>query len=150
MSPCQLLTHRKIPKILAPGILFFKGLLWGAYFLRALYSEGFIYGGKFALQNRWKPFVPSKRKCKTAPWPDRLSLKEGTLCAGSFSVSDIFTSVSVFFSQRFRCFLCAECTKDRRNVSESDLWATHRCKLLNESTQTEASWILGSCHSSRS
>ena len=36
----------------APGLIFFKGPFWGAYFWRGLYSEGLIYGGKFAFQNR--------------------------------------------------------------------------------------------------
>ena len=36
----------------APGLTFFKGAFWGAYFWRGLYSKGLIYGGKFAFQNR--------------------------------------------------------------------------------------------------
>ena len=36
----------------APGLIFFKRPFWGAYFWRGLYSEGLIYGGKFACQNR--------------------------------------------------------------------------------------------------
>ena len=43
--------YRKIPKII-PGLIFFKGLFRGAYFWRGLYSEGLIYGGKFAFPNR--------------------------------------------------------------------------------------------------
>ena len=49
----------KTPKIhtvkfqkLAPGLIFFKGPFWGAYFWWGLYSEGLIYGGNFAFQNR--------------------------------------------------------------------------------------------------
>ena len=41
-----LLKYRKIPKI-SPGAYIFQRL-----FLRGLYSEGLIYGGKFAFQNR--------------------------------------------------------------------------------------------------
>ena len=36
----------------APGLIFFKGPFEGAYFWRGLYSEGLIYGGKFAFTNR--------------------------------------------------------------------------------------------------
>ena len=43
--------YRKIPKI-SPGLMFFKRPFWGAYFWRGLFSEGLIYGGKFAFQNR--------------------------------------------------------------------------------------------------
>ena len=43
--------YHKIPKI-SPGLIFFKGLFWGAYFWRSLYFEGLIYRGKFAFQNR--------------------------------------------------------------------------------------------------
>ena len=39
-------TYRKIPKI-SPGAYIFR-----TPFLRGLYSEGLIYGGKFAFQNR--------------------------------------------------------------------------------------------------
>lgn len=35
-----------------PGFIIHKGPFWGAYFWRVLYSEGLLYGGKFALQNR--------------------------------------------------------------------------------------------------
>ena len=35
-----------------PGLLFFKSPFLGADFWRSLYSEGLIYGGKFAFQNR--------------------------------------------------------------------------------------------------
>ena len=45
-------NYRKIPKITALGLLFFKGPFWGAYFWRGLYSEGLMYGGKFAFKNR--------------------------------------------------------------------------------------------------
>ena len=38
--------HRKIPKISPRAYIFQRP------FLRGLYSEGFIYGGKFAFQNR--------------------------------------------------------------------------------------------------
>ena len=38
--------YRKIPKI-SPGAYIFQRL-----FLRGLFSEGLIYGGKFAFQNR--------------------------------------------------------------------------------------------------
>ena len=38
--------YRKIPKI-SPGAYIFQRL-----FLRGLYSEGLIYGGKFVFQNR--------------------------------------------------------------------------------------------------
>ena len=40
-------TYRKIP-----GLTFFKDPFWGVYFWRGLYSEGLIYGGNFACQNR--------------------------------------------------------------------------------------------------
>ena len=33
-------------------MIIFNGPSWGAYLWRGLYSEGLIYGGKFALQNR--------------------------------------------------------------------------------------------------
>ena len=46
-----LFSYRKIPKI-SPGLIFFKGPFWEAYFWRGLYSEGLIYGGKFAFLNR--------------------------------------------------------------------------------------------------
>ena len=46
------LNYRKIPKK-APGLIFFKSPFWGAYFWRGLYSEGLIYGGKCAFQNRF-------------------------------------------------------------------------------------------------
>ena len=36
----------------APGLIFFKGPFWGVYFWRGLYSEGLIFGGKFAFQSR--------------------------------------------------------------------------------------------------
>ena len=42
---CGVTGYRKIPKI-SPG----GG--GGAYFLRGLYSEGLMFGGKFAFQNR--------------------------------------------------------------------------------------------------
>ena len=45
-------SYSKIPKITPPGLLFFKGPFWGAYFWRGLYSEGLMYGGKFAFKNR--------------------------------------------------------------------------------------------------
>ena len=41
-----LINYRKIPKI-SPGDYIFQ-----RPFLRGLYSEGLIYGGKFAFQNR--------------------------------------------------------------------------------------------------
>ena len=40
------LTYRKIPKISARAYIFQRP------FLRGLYSEGLMYGGKFASQNR--------------------------------------------------------------------------------------------------
>ena len=45
-TPLKSSTYRKIPKI-SPGAYIFQRL-----FLRGLYSEGLIYGGKFAFQNR--------------------------------------------------------------------------------------------------
>ena len=45
--PLEHFSFRKIPK--APGLIFFKGPLGGAYFWRGLYSEGLIYGGKFTV-----------------------------------------------------------------------------------------------------
>ena len=33
-----------------PGLIFVKGPFWGAFFWRGLYSEGLLYGGKFAFQ----------------------------------------------------------------------------------------------------
>ena len=44
-------NYRKIPKI-SPGVYIFQGPFWGAYFWRGSYSEGLIYGRKFAFQNR--------------------------------------------------------------------------------------------------
>ena len=41
-----LIVYRKIPEI-RPGACIFQKLV-----LRGLYSEGLIYGGKFAFQNR--------------------------------------------------------------------------------------------------
>ena len=38
-------------------LIFFKGPFWGAYFWRGLYSEGLIYGGKLAFQNRLGNFT---------------------------------------------------------------------------------------------
>ena len=61
---CQRI-HCKIPKI-SPGLgfIFFKGLFCGGYFWRGLYSEGLIYEGKFAFQNRlaysWREICVSK------------------------------------------------------------------------------------------
>ena len=45
---CTQITYHKIPKW-APGLIFFKGPFWGAYFWRGLYSEGLMYGGKFCV-----------------------------------------------------------------------------------------------------
>ena len=44
----QHFTYRKIPKI----SLYFSKALFGGLFWRGLYSEGLIYGRKFAFQNR--------------------------------------------------------------------------------------------------
>ena len=41
--------YHKIPKI---RLIFFKSPFRGAYFWKGLYSEGLIYGGKFAFQTR--------------------------------------------------------------------------------------------------
>ena len=42
---------------LAPGLIFFKGPFWGAYFWRGLYSKGLVYGGECTFQNRLgKPY----------------------------------------------------------------------------------------------
>ena len=46
LSRVQIIGYRKIPKI-SPGAYIFQ-----RPFLRGLYSEGRIYGGKFAFQNR--------------------------------------------------------------------------------------------------
>ena len=53
--------YRKIPKI-RPGLIFFKGPFWGAYFWWGLYSERLMYGGKFAFQNRLGQLIIG-RKC---------------------------------------------------------------------------------------
>ena len=45
-SAAGLITYRKIPKISLGAYIFQRP------FLRGLYSEGLIYGGKFAFQNR--------------------------------------------------------------------------------------------------
>ena len=50
----------KIPKI-SPGLIFFKGPFWGAYFWWGVYSERLMYGGKFAFQNQLGQFFG--RKC---------------------------------------------------------------------------------------
>ena len=44
--------YRKIPKI-SPGAYIFKRRFLRASFWRGLYSEGLIYGAKFAFQNRF-------------------------------------------------------------------------------------------------
>ena len=51
LSHVKILIYHKIPKI-NPGAPIFQRLFLGAYFWRGLYSEGLIYGGKFAFQNR--------------------------------------------------------------------------------------------------
>ena len=53
--------YRKSPKI-SPGLIFFKGPFWGAYFWWGLYSERLMYGGKFAFQNRLGQLIIG-RKC---------------------------------------------------------------------------------------
>ena len=40
---------------------FFVLPVWGAYFWRGLYSEGLIYGGKFAFQNRLGQLVKERK-----------------------------------------------------------------------------------------
>ena len=47
-----LIVYRKIPKISPGTLIFFKGPFRGAYFWKCLYSEGLIYGGKFAFPKR--------------------------------------------------------------------------------------------------
>ena len=88
------LKYRKTPN---PGLIFFKGPFRGAYLRRSLYSEGLIYGGKFAFQNQlgkpyswteiyrfcfvllciWQQF-PSTRPRGAYIW--RGDLMEGFLC----------------------------------------------------------------------
>ena len=43
-------TYRKVPKISPGAYIFQSPFLRGLFFF--LYSEGFIYGGKFEFQNR--------------------------------------------------------------------------------------------------
>ena len=50
-----LLKYRKIPKI-SPGAYIFQ-----RPFLRGLYSEGLMYGGKFAFQNRLGQLVVGRK-----------------------------------------------------------------------------------------
>ena len=45
-------AYRKIPKI-SPGAYIFQGPFLRVFFWRGLYSEGLMYGGKFAFQNRF-------------------------------------------------------------------------------------------------
>ena len=45
-------NYRKIPRI-SPGAYIFQRLFFGGvYFWRGLYSDGLMYGGNFAFQNR--------------------------------------------------------------------------------------------------
>ena len=44
--------YRTIPKIGPGAHIFQRPFLRGLFFLRGLYSEGLIYGEKFAFQNR--------------------------------------------------------------------------------------------------
>ena len=45
-------AYRKIPKI-SPGSYIFQEPFLRVFFLRGLYSEGLMYGGKFAFQNQF-------------------------------------------------------------------------------------------------
>ena len=46
----NIIIYRKIPKI-SPGAYIFQRPFLRGLFLESLYSEGLIYGGKFAFQN---------------------------------------------------------------------------------------------------
>ena len=59
-EPAQITKYHKIPKTLAPGLIFFKGPFWGlifrvAYIWRGLSTEG-IYSFCFVLLCIWEQF----------------------------------------------------------------------------------------------
>ena len=54
---------RKIPKI-SPGAYMFQRPILGGYFLRSLYSEGLIYGGKLSFQNQLGLYLEGNLRLK--------------------------------------------------------------------------------------
>ena len=54
---------RKIPKI-SPWAYMFQRPILGGYFLRSLYSEGLIYGGKLSFQNQLGLYLEGNLRLK--------------------------------------------------------------------------------------
>ena len=55
------ISYRKIPKISPGAYTFQRPFLEGLFFWRGLYSEGLIYGGKFAFQNDWAGLIVGRK-----------------------------------------------------------------------------------------
>ena len=55
--------YRKIPKM-TPGAYIFQRPFWRGLFLRGLYWEGLINGGKFAFQNRLSLYLEGNLRIK--------------------------------------------------------------------------------------
>ena len=55
-KPLTIFRYRKIPKI-SPGLIFFKGPFWGAYFWRGLYSRGLPTEGNFRFKIDWASLI---------------------------------------------------------------------------------------------
>ena len=114
--------YRKIEKI-SPESYIFQRLFWGAYFWTGLYSEGLMYGEKFAFQNRlglaysWKEI---DRFCfvllciweqfpSTSPrgaYFRRGDFTEGFLCyefgGGAYTWRGLFSEIYGSFSMGFK------------------------------------------------
>ena len=140
----QLMVYCKIPKI-SPGLTFFKGPFWGAYFWRGLYSEGLMYGRQFAFKNRLVSLILGRKftiflwlLCIWGQFPSTSSpgayIWRGNLMEGFFALRfwgayirrGLYMEGLIFWILQYYKFILASSLKERDILSMLFPWIIAR------------------------